>query len=164
MFVPKLKNININIYETSIKITGPLGQIVKQKSKNILILIKNNKIIFLKGLNNLNQILLFKAMLGVCKGYYTTLLIQGVGYKMFIHNNKQLLFKLGFCNDIYFDIPNNIKIYFIAPNKIIIYGKSLQEVAQTAANIRFLKPPEPYKGKGIRYYNEIIKLKVGKTS
>jgi large subunit ribosomal protein L6 len=163
LFVPKIKNIKVKIYKNSIKLVGPLGEIIKKKSKNIKLLSQNNKIIFLKGYSNLNQVLLMRAMLNVVQGYYFTLLIQGVGYKMFILENK-LRFRLGFSNDIIYNIPKNIKIFFLAPNKIIIFGNNLQKVAQTAAEIRLLKAPEPYKGKGIRYQNEIIKLKIGKPS
>lgn len=163
MFVIKSTNIQIKIYQNSIKIIGPLGSIIKQKSKNLKLLVKNNKIIFLKGYNYFNHILLIKAILNISKGYYKTLLIQGVGYKMFIEKNK-LIFKLGFSHNVIYNIPSNIKIFFIPSNKIIIYGNNLQKVAQTAAEIRFLKVPEPYKGKGIRYQNEIIKLKVGKPN
>ena len=106
-----------------------------------------------------------KLIWGVYKGYQVSLSIIGVGYKVAMENNT-LIFKLGYSNDIKFNIPKNIKIK-ISNKKIlnlIVSGIDKQEVHQTAANIRKLKLPEPYKGKGIRYKDEVIKQKEGKKS
>ena len=168
MFIPVLDNIKIHIYKNSIKITGPLGQVVKKKSPNIKILQKDNKLYFLNQKAKKENIffanILLKLIFGISKGYYVTLLIQGVGYKMSIVESNKLLFKLGFSNEIIFNLPENIKVFFSSPNKIIVYGNNLQKVSQVAAEIRSLRSPEPYKGKGISYQNEIIKRKIGKKN
>ena len=116
MFIPILDNVKIHIYRNSIKIIGPLGQIIKKKSKNIKLLQKNKKLYFInnnyKKENYFFENILLKLMFGISKGYYVTLVIQGVGYKMSIVESNKLLFKLGFSNEIIFNLNKNIKVFF----------------------------------------------------
>lgn len=96
---------------------------------------------------------------------YKKLVFIGVGYRVFeVDNflNKVLLFKLGFSHSIYYRIPKNIKIFCIKRTNLFIYGNSYQHVFQTASKIQSYKIPEVYKGKGILYENQKIKLKEGK--
>jgi large subunit ribosomal protein L6 len=98
---------------------------------------------------------------------YTKLKLVGVGYKIFNTEklqNKLLLFKLGFSHPIYFKIPDKLNIFCLKQTKLFIYGTSYQNVSQTASIIQSSKYPEPYKGKGILYENEKIKLKEGKKT
>lgn len=162
-----LKNIKIKIYLNSILITGPLGTKNQKKSKNLKIFIKNNKLyLFEKSNKNffyLNKLL--KIMLGLSKGFYKVLTLQGIGYKANVDADKNIVnLKLGFSHEIKFKIPENIQIFQLPPNSLIIYGNNLQKVNQISAKIRKLRPPEPYKGKGIIYKNEIVKIKAGKTT
>ena len=163
------KEVEINLGKKWIKITGPLGNVIKKKSQHIeLIWDKNNhqlNLITNTKYKHFYLAMINKLIWGVYKGYKINLSIIGVGYKVAIENEK-LIFKLGYSNDIIFNIPENIKIKIL--NKkiltLMIFGLDKQQVYQTAANIRNLKLPEPYKGKGIRYENEIIKQKEGKKS
>ena len=107
--------------------------------------------------------LLSKTIIALSKGYYKILIIEGVGYKVDI-DNSLLKFKLGFSHIIPYQLPDNVKAFFKAPNFLTIYGHNIQQVSQIAAEIRNLRPPEPYKGKGIRYKDEIIIKKIGKIS
>ena len=78
-------------------------------------------------------------------------------------DNKKLTFKIGFSHDVIYTLPEDIDVFFKNPNYIIVYGTNFEKVSQIAAEIRSLKVPEPYKGKGIRYINEYIIKKKGKT-
>lgn len=96
---------------------------------------------------------------------YKKLVFVGVGYRTFdVENfpNKLLLFKLGFSHSIYYKIPENIKIFCLKRTNLFVYGNSYQNVSQTASKIQSYKTPELYKGKGILYENQKIKLKEGK--
>lgn len=163
------KNVNIKIGESWIHVMGPLGEKIKSKPNSIVLYRKNNKLCCLNKTSA--QVLLYlnyisEIFVGVSKGYYTKLKLVGVGFKVEIHDNKLLEFRLGYSHSIYYKIPEDLNIE-IPKNKssvLIIYGIDLQKVKQTAAEIRFLKKPESYKGKGIRYFDETIKLKEGKKS
>lgn len=162
------KNINIIIGEDWIKIEGPLGTKIKKKSKNIKLYKKNNKLYCLNTPSNKISLFLHqltKLFLGLLKGYSRKLQLIGVGYKVFIENNF-LIFRLGFSHPIYYKIPKNIKVQIqkLKPSNFVIFGNDSQQVNQVAAEIRSLKKPEIYKGKGIRYVGENIKLKEGKKS
>lgn len=106
-----------------------------------------------------------KFFTGLSKGFFLKLKIVGIGYKVLFHE-KFLEFRLGYTHPIYYQIPQGITIT-TPKNKasiLIIYGYDQYLVHQTAAEIRALKKPELYKGKGIRYYNEILNIKEGKKS
>lgn len=96
---------------------------------------------------------------------YEKLKFVGVGYRTFSvprSANKLLLFRLGYSHPVYFKIPKNIKIFCLKFTKLFIFGNSYTNVTATAALIQSYKPPEPYKGKGILYYNEKVEIKEGK--
>ena len=162
--------VEILIDDNWIQIKGPLGFIKKKKSNLIKISYdpKFKKILLNspnKTLNNFYLKLINNLIWGVWKGYLIKLNIIGVGYKAFIENNN-LCLKVGFSHNIYYNIPKevNIKILNQKLLTIVITGKSLQKIKQVASDIKSLKPVEHYKGKGIRYFNEIIKLKEGKKT
>ena len=156
-------NVKININNLGIKIIGPYGTIIKQKSKNLKIY-KHNDILYFFNVNNINSVNLLKnIILGVSKGYSKKLKIVGVEYKVNIENNK-LILRLGFSHEIIYIIPHNIQIYNPKANLLVITGYNNQIVSQIAAEIRNLKLPEPYKGKGIRYFDEQLNQKEGKKT
>lgn len=164
------KQISIEVSENWLLIKGPLGSKKKKKSKNLQLIFDkessklwllnttlNNKHFYLKILNNM--------ILGVWKGFCVKLNIIGVGYKVFLEKDH-LLFKLGFSNNIIYPIPADIKIKITTQKQItiLIFGNDFQKLNQIAAEIRALKPADPYKGKGIKYFNEIVKKKEGKKT
>ena len=157
-------NIKIEIFRTHIKILSSSGTFLKKKSSDLKILKKNHKLFLLQptkqGMFYLS--LLSKYLMALSKGCYKILILEGVGYKMFI-NDKELVFKIGFSHEVIYNLPEDISVFFKNPNFIIVYGTNYQKVSQICAEIRALKPPEPYKGKGIRYFNETIIKKKGKT-
>lgn len=167
-FIEIPKNIKIKIYLKYIKIISATGILVKQKSPEIKLIQKNNKLFLIKtSKKNKYELfflnLIFKHILALSKGCYKVLVIEGIGYKLINNENNLLTLKLGFSHDVYYKIPKDIYIFSKTPNTIIVYGTNFQQVAQVSAEIRNLKLPEPYKGKGIRYLNETILIKKGKT-
>lgn len=164
------KKINIEITDNWIKIEGPLGIKKKKKSKNIqLFFDKNTRKLWLLN-ENLKEkhfylAMLNKLVLGVLNGFYVKLQIVGVGYKAFLEENS-LVLKLGFSHNIYYKIPKDITIKILNQKllTLLIIGNDFQRTNQIAAEIRKLRTVEPYKGKGIKYFDEIVKKKEGKKS
>ena len=115
-----------------------------------------------KSLHGLTRTLLHNMVEGVEKGYSKELEVNGVGYRAEKKGN-QLVMRLGFSHEVIVDEIPGITIEVPAPNKIIIHGIDKQAVGQFAAEVRGKRPPEPYKGKGIKYTTEVIRRKVGKT-
>ena len=99
---------------------------------------------------------------GVSQGFSKTLVINGVGYRAEL-NGKVLLLNLGYSNQVEYIIPDGVELSVEGTNKVSVNGIDKAIVGQVAAEIRKLRPPEPYKGKGIRYDNENVRRKVGKS-
>lgn len=118
-----------------------------------------------KALHGLSRKLVLNMVEGVTKGFQKKLVIEGVGFRAAVAGNK-LTMTLGFSHPAVFEIPKDIKIIIDpkAPNILVIEGNDKQCVGQAAAQIRSIKKPEPYKGTGIRYENEVIKRKAGKAA
>jgi len=112
--------------------------------------------------DGLARALLANAVKGVSAGWTRDLDIQGIGYRATVQG-KNIEFALGYSHPITFPIPEGITVTVEKQTKVSISGVDRQKVGQVAAEIRSLRPPEPYKGKGIRYLDEVIKKKVGKT-
>lgn len=117
----------------------------------------------IRALHGLTRALTFNMIEGVSKGFERTLIIEGVGYKAELRGNK-LLLALGFSHPVLVIPPVGITFEVVNPNNIKVKGIDKQLVGLVASKIRDLRPPEPYKGKGIRYEGEYIRRKAGKTS
>ena len=115
-----------------------------------------------KSLHGLTRTLIANMVEGVAKGYSKELEVNGVGYRAEKKGN-QLVMRLGFSHEVFVDEIPGITVEVPTPNKIIIHGIDKQVVGQFAAEVRGKRPPEPYKGKGIKYTTEVIRRKVGKT-
>ena len=115
-----------------------------------------------KSLHGLTRTLLNNMVVGVDKGYSKELDVNGVGYRV-EKKGTQLVMRLGFSHEVIMDEIPGITVEVPNPNKIIIHGIDKQVVGQFAAEVRGKRPPEPYKGKGIKYTTEVIRRKVGKT-
>ncbi len=115
-----------------------------------------------KSLHGLTRTLIQNMIDGVEKGFTKELDVNGVGYRVEKRGN-QLVMRLGFSHEVFVDEIPGITIEVPNPNKIIIHGIDKQVVGQFAAEVRGKRPPEPYKGKGIKYTTEVIRRKVGKT-
>ncbi len=107
--------------------------------------------------------LIKNCIIGVSEGFTRSLLIQGVGYKWELKGDH-LLCNVGYSHPVKFKLPEGITVTQENPQTVTLNGIDKRLVGQTAANLRFVKPPEPYKGKGIRYKDEVVKLKEGKSA
>ncbi len=115
-----------------------------------------------KSLHGLTRTLINNMIEGVEKGFSKELEVNGVGYRV-EKKGTQLVMRLGYSHEVIVDEIPGITVEVPGPNKIIIHGADKQTVGQFAAEVRGKRPPEPYKGKGIKYANEVIRRKVGKT-
>ena len=115
-----------------------------------------------RSLHGLTRTLLHNMVVGVTEGYKKTLDVNGVGYRVAMENGK-LVMNLGYSHQVIMEAPAGITIETPSQNQIVISGPDKQMVGQFAANVREKRPPEPYKGKGIKYSDEVIRRKVGKT-
>lgn len=164
------EKVSANINESIIFIEGPKGKLSYKLSQLIDIQQKNNEITLKinksnkasQELHGLSRTIINNMALGVSQGFFKKLEIHGVGYRAQI-NNKELILNVGYSHPVKINAPNGISIKVEKNTEIIVSGISKEIVGQVAAKIRSVKPPEPYKGKGIRYINEKIKRKVGKA-
>ena len=115
-----------------------------------------------KALHGLTRTLLNNMIVGVTEGYKKELEVNGVGYRVAKEGNK-LVMNIGFSHQVIMEEKNGVTVEVPAPNKIIVSGIDKQSVGQFAAEVREKRPPEPYKGKGIRYAGEVVRRKEGKT-
>ncbi len=151
-------------------VKGPGGEIKTKTSPEVKILLENNKITLALEKNSKGGAatlgsrwaLIKNAVLGTTTGFSKVLEIEGVGYKALLEG-KNVVLHLGYATPVKIKIPDNIKVE-IEKSSIKISGLDKEAVGQFAANIRSLKKPEPYKGKGFRYRGEIIRRKVGKKA
>jgi len=116
-----------------------------------------------RSLHGLTRTLINNMVIGVTEGYEKKLEIQGVGYRVLSKGPKQLEFNLGFSHPVIVDAPEGITFAVETPTKFSVQGIDKQVVGETAANIRKIRKPEPYKGKGVRYEGENVRRKVGKA-
>ncbi|WP_026895030.1 50S ribosomal protein L6 [Clostridiisalibacter paucivorans] len=152
-------------------VKGPKGQLEQQLDKDMEIKIENNEITVNrptenkrhKSLHGLTRTLLYNMLEGVSKGYEKTLEIIGVGYRA-QKQGKKLVLNLGFSHPVEMEDPDGIQTEVPSNTKVIVKGIDKQKVGNYAAVIRDLRRPEPYKGKGIRYENEVVRRKEGKTA
>ncbi len=164
-------NITVKLKDQHIIIKGNKGQLeynipeqitVEQKKQELIIkTLDNGK--KTKQLHGLSRTIINNMVIGVSNGFSKILEVQGVGYRAQLDNKNNLILYVGYSHPINIITPKNINIKIENNNQIIIHGIDKAAVGQLASQIRTIRPPEPYKGKGIRYYNEIIKKKVGKA-
>lgn len=154
----------------SIKITGPKGEfnfelprdIKIEQTENTLLVTRKNDTKENKSLHGLWRVLLFNAFQGVTAGWERKMDFKGVGFKAEVQGDKMIL-GLGFSHPVEVVAPEGIS-FNVTKNVITVSGMDKQIVGQVAANIRALKPVEPYKGKGIKYIDEIPRRKLGKQA
>jgi large subunit ribosomal protein L6 len=115
-----------------------------------------------KAMHGLYRKLIHNMVVGVTEGFAKVLLVNGVGYRAELRNDV-LVLNLGYSNPIEYPVPEGISVTVEGNNRIVVSGTDRQLVGRISAEIRGLRPPEPYKGKGIRYENEYVRRKIGKT-
>ncbi|MCL1994420.1 MAG: 50S ribosomal protein L6 [Spirochaetes bacterium] len=163
------KGVKINFAGEVMTVEGPKGKLSQKYHPVILFEEKGEEIIVTRAdekkqtvaFHGLYRNLLSNMVTGVSTGFSKSLIVSGVGFRAELQG-KLLFMSLGFSSDVYVGIPDDLKVV-VEGVKITVSGIDKQRVGEMAAQIRKLRPPEPYKGKGIRYENEIIKRKVGKS-
>ncbi len=166
-----LDGVTVNQDGNFIKIKGGKGELSRTLNSKITVKVENNEIIVTrpddtresKALHGLTRALIQNMVIGVKDGYTKVLDIVGVGFRA-EQKGKNLLLALGYSHPIYFVPPDNVLVEVTTPTQIKISGIDNEVVGQVAAKIRSFKKPEPYKGKGIKYSDEVIVRKAGKTA
>ena len=166
-----IKDITFTKEERELKVKGKLGELSMTVPKNIEVEVKEDEVIVTRpndqkenrALHGLTRALLQNMVTGVTEGYSKTLNIVGVGYRAEL-KGKNLFLSIGYSHPIYFAPPDEITLEVPAPTQIVIKGIDKELVGLVAAKIRSFRKPEPYKGKGIKYSDEIIIKKAGKTA
>ena len=164
-------NVTVNVAEGNVvTVKGPKGELTNTFNADMIINVEGNVLTVSRptdeanhrALHGLTRTLIANMVEGVDKGFSKELEVNGVGYRAEKKGN-QLVMRLGYSHEVFVDEIPGITIEVPAPNKIIIRGIDKQVVGQFAAEVRGKRPPEPYKGKGIKYSTEVIRRKVGKT-
>ncbi len=164
------QGVKVNISADLITVEGPKGKLTQGYKPEVTIKVGKNEVVVdrindsksARSFHGLYRQLLRNMIIGVSQGFTNSLIVNGVGYRAEV-NKDVLLLNLGYSTQIEYVINKDVTITCEGQNKIIVSGIDKQKVGQTCAEIRSLRVPEPYKGKGIRYENESIRRKIGKS-
>jgi large subunit ribosomal protein L6 len=162
--------VTVSVADRQVSVKGPKGQLVLDCAEPISVSVDKGTVTVARpnddkrnrALHGLTRTLIANMVEGVTRGFQKNLEIQGVGYRAQLQG-KKLGLQLGFSHPVVVDPPAGIEIKVEGQNKIQISGADKQQVGQVAAHIRSIRPPEPYKGKGIRYEGERVRRKLGKA-
>ena len=162
--------VDVKIDGSTVTVKGPKGTLTRTVHNNMNVEMADGAIVVTrpddsnlnKSLHGLTRTLLHNMVVGVTEGFKKELEDNGVGYRV-AKQGKDLVMNIGFSHQVTMPEPEGITIEVPAPNKIIISGADKQKVGQFAAEVREKRPPEPYKGKGIKYAEEHIRRKEGKA-
>ena len=162
--------VTVTIEDNHVTVKGPKGELTRQINKNMKLTMDNGVITVerpddekeSRSLHGLSRTLINNMIIGVTQGFSKTLEINGVGYRA-AKQGQNINFTLGFSHPVVKEPPAGITFEVPSPNKIVVSGADKEVVGAVAADIRTLRPPEPYKGKGIRYVGEYVRRKEGKT-
>ena len=164
------KGVTVNFSGGVITVEGPKGKLTQNYHPVVTFEERGDEIVVgrvneekqTRAYHGLYRNLPNNMVIGVSSGFTRTLIITGVGYRAEVQGNL-LTMSLGYSSDVYVGIPGGITVTADASGKVVVSGIEKQRVGQFASDIRRLRAPEPYKGKGIRYDDEIIRRKVGKS-
>ena len=170
--IPLPKGVEVKADANAITVKGPKGSLVTPVVPGIGVKVEKNVVSFtrsenegkIRALHGLMRALVANNVTGVTEGFKRELDIVGVGYRAEV-KGKEVVFQLGYSHPVRFPIPKGIDISVDAKSgHIVITGIDKQQVGQTAAEIRSLREPDPYKGKGIKYSDEVLRRKAGKAA
>jgi large subunit ribosomal protein L6 len=164
------KGVTVKVTDNLISVKGTKGELVQSFEPLVSFTVNETEVQVnrkndskqARSMHGLYRSLLSNMVSGVSQGFTKTLVINGVGYRAEV-NGKVLLLNLGYSNQVEYVTPEGVEISVDGTNKVKVSGIDKALVGQVAAEIRKLRPPEPYKGKGIRYDNENVRRKVGKS-
>jgi large subunit ribosomal protein L6 len=163
--------VTVQVEPGRVAVTGPLGSLQQQVPQRMQIAQEDGSVVVTRptergedrALHGLTRTLIANMVEGVTKGFEKRLEIQGVGYRAALKGND-LELQVGYSHPVTVKPRTGITFEVPAPTQIVVKGTDKQQVGQTAAEIRKVRPPEPYKGKGIRYEGEYVRRKVGKRA
>ena len=169
--IPVPDSVTITIEPEVVRVNGPRGNLEERKARDITVAQEDGTLVVSRptdraehrALHGLTRTLIANMVTGVTEGFSKTLEIQGVGYRAAL-KGRDLELALGYSHPVPIKAPEGIEFEVPVPTRVIIKGNSKQAVGQIAAVIRKQRPPEPYKGKGIRYEGEYVARKVGKRA
>ena len=162
--------VEVKVDGSCVTVKGPKGTLTQKFQPSMNIAVEGAEIVVTRpnddkehrSLHGLTRTLIHNMIVGVTEGFKKELEVNGVGYRV-QKQGTNLVMNLGFSHQVIVPETDEIKIEVPAPNKIIINGIDKQKVGQFAAEVREKRPPEPYKGKGIKYIDEVVRRKEGKT-
>ena len=162
--------VDVTLDGNTITVKGPKGTATRTVNPELTVAVENGAITisrpndekYTRSIHGLNRTLVANMVHGVTEGFSKTLEVNGVGYRAAKEGNK-LVMNLGFSHQVFVPEIEGITIDVPNPNTVVISGTDKQKVGQFAAEVRGKRPPEPYKGKGIKYADEVIRRKEGKT-
>jgi large subunit ribosomal protein L6 len=163
--------VSVSLSPGRVMVNGPLGELSQSIPQRIVVEQKDGELVVTRptnrgedrALHGLARSLVANMVEGVTKGFQKVLEIQGVGYRAALRGTD-LELNVGFSHSVVMKAPQGITFEVPAPNQVVVKGIDKQRVGQIAAEVRAVRPPEPYKGKGIRYEGEYVRRKVGKRA
>ena len=162
--------VTIDLKDNTVTVKGPKGELSYTFNQNITLVQNEGKVVFTrpddskenKTIHGTTRAVFNNMVVGVTEGFQKELELIGVGYRAQLQG-KKLVLNVGYSHPVEFTPEEGIEIEVPSNTKVIVKGYDKQKVGELAANIRGVRPPEPYKGKGIRYVNEFVRRKEGKT-
>ncbi len=162
--------VSVTVEGRTVTVEGPKGRLEQEFRPEISVTVDDGRVVIerkneskrAKSFHGLYRRLIDNMVNGVSRGFSKTLVINGVGYRV-EQNGASLVFSLGYSNPIEYPLDEALTATIEGNNRLTISGASKEKVGQTCAEIRSLRPPEPYKGKGVRYEDEYVRRKIGKA-
>ena len=170
--IPIPKTVQVTVSDGIVQVKGPKGTLQHPVPAAISVAVEGERVVVtrrgdepsVRALHGLVRALLANAIGGVTAGFKRELDIVGVGFKAELRNPREISLSLGFSHPVVYKAPEGVVISYDAKiNRLTIEGIDKQKVGQVAAEIRSVRPPDAYKGKGVKYVDEVLKLKAGKT-
>jgi len=169
--IPVPSGVEVSIEPEVVRVAGPRGTLEERKPRDIGVAQEDGSIVVTRptdrgehrALHGLTRSLIANMVTGVTEGFSKRLEIQGVGYRAIL-KGRDIELQVGYSHPVPMPAPEGIEFEVPTPTQIIVKGNSKQAVGEIAARIRKVRPPEPYKGKGIRYADEYVARKVGKRA
>jgi len=165
------KGVQVTTQDRSVKVKGPKGELTMDLVSGVTLAVSETEAVVklerddrqANAVYGLTRAILANLVRGVGQGFQKSLEIQGTGYRAAL-DGKKLVLQLGYSHPVEYPVPDGVQIKVDTPTKLTVSGADKQQVGQVAAHIRGFRPPEPYKGKGVRYEGEYIKRKAGKSA
>ncbi len=168
--IPLPKGVDVSVSGKTIQVKGPKGQLTRQVHPDMQVAVADGTVKVgrptdqrhHRALHGLTRALIANMVKGVVEGFRVDLEIQGVGYRA-AKQGRQVVLQVGFSHPVAITPPAGVEIEVPQPNRLSVVGTDKEAVGQMAATIRAIRSPDPYKGKGIRYAGERVRLKAGKA-